>query len=176
MILSKKALTYAPEGCIIIIEKRKKKERNLTTMTWNDFEKNYKFKGFTEDQFKAYSNNYSKFTGKHVSDDNNHVVVRVAWNNIIKTRYGFAMIIDRNHVVFGKNWQLWGNGQWNEDIVVSFNRQFFNIKEFGDFEEFAEEGDIKSFDDLVEMAKAQEKQDMFVGESNTFINKFFALA
>lgn len=90
-------------------------------MTWNDFEKNYKFKGFTQDQFKAYSNNYSKFTGKHVSDDNNHVVVRVAWNNIIKTRYGFAMIIDRNHVVFGKNWQLWGNGQWNEDIVVSFN-------------------------------------------------------
>ncbi|WP_261372858.1 hypothetical protein [Lactobacillus jensenii] len=151
------------------MKRERKKERNLTSMTWNDFEKNYKFKGFTEDQFKAYSNNYSKFTGKHV-------VVRVAWNNIIKTRYGFAMIIDRNHVVFGKNWQLWGNGQWNEDIVVSFNRQFFSIKEFGDFEEFAEEGDIKSFDDLVEMAKAQEKQDMFVGESNTFINKFFALA
>lgn len=83
------------------------------------------------------------------------------------------MIINRNHVVFGKNWQLWGNGQWNEDIVVSFNRQFFKIKEFGDFEEFAEESDIKSFDDLVEMAKAQEKKDMFVGESNTFINKFF---
>lgn len=52
-------------------------------------------------------NNY--FTADRVSEDESKIIVKVADSNLIETRYGYALILDRTHVVFIKGWAVSSN-------------------------------------------------------------------
>ena len=107
---------------------------------------NYRFEGLN---WKEKSNKY--MTMNRVSEDEDKVVISVSTDSLIKTRYGYAFILDRTHVVFLKDWQVDMNYFANE---VLLNRDFFNVKEWGTHDEYDDEEDL-SFEKYVEVAKAQ---------------------
>lgn len=132
-------------------------------LKFGDFDANYTFKGFAPEQFRKYSKQYAYLLGSHVSADGNNVVIKIAPSHVIPTRFGYAIIVDANRVVFIKEWQVWGTSFKDGSYIVSFNRQFYQVKEWGDHSEnFGEYDDINdsafgNFDNLVKLAKEQEE-------------------
>lgn len=123
----------------------------------SEFDANYTFKGFEPSQFKKVSNKYVELVGKHVSDDNNQAIIKVADSQYFQTKYGFALIVDAKHVVFFKSWQLFGEDS-HGNVFINFNRNYYTVKEFGDFSDnFGEGSDIETFDGVVALAKEQEE-------------------
>ncbi len=124
----------------------------------SDFDMNYKYKGFIEEQFKPTSRKFMKLTGHHVSPDENNAVIVVGDNNIFKTPYGYAIILNAEHVVFVKDWQVWGMTR-NGDYIINLNREFYKVKEWGDFSEnFGYEKDnlLFTFEGVLTVAREQE--------------------
>lgn len=111
---------------------------------FNDF----RFAGLN---YKEASNKY--LTMKRVSDDENKIVVKVAGSNIVKTKFGYALILNYNHVVFLKNWQV---DQNFFGIEVLLDREHFLVKKFGEFEDFDDDNQYLSFDEWVKVAKEQD--------------------
>ena len=132
-------------------------------LKFGDFDANYTFKGFATEQFSKYSNQYVELRGAHVSEDGNNAVVKISSNHVIPTRYGYAIIVDAKRVVFIKHWQVWGTSFKDGSYIISFNRQFYQVKEWGDHSEnFGEYDDINdssfgNFDNLAKLAKEQEE-------------------
>lgn len=123
--------------------------------------KNYtKFEGLN---YKHLSNKY--LTMNRVSQDNNKIVVKFASDHLLKTKYGYALILNRTHVVFLKEWQV--NISYY-GIEVLLERETFNVKEWGEFSDFDDTTDLLSFDNLVEIAK---QQDNTYDENGFKINK-----
>ena len=109
---------------------------------------NFKFDGL---HHTSQSNKY--FTMNRVSDDENKIVVKVAETSVLKTKYGYALILDFNHVVFLKQWQVSDNWYGTE---VLLSREYFNVKEWGEFDEFGEAAeDELTFDYWLNVAKEQ---------------------
>lgn len=113
-------------------------------------------KNFNEFRFEGL--NYSKDSNKYytmnrVSDDETKIVVKVADNHLIKTKYGYALILDHSHVVFLKDWQVDQNWFGNE---VLLNKEFWNVKEWGNHDEFDNDEENLNFDRWLEVAKEQE--------------------
>ncbi|MBS4751121.1 hypothetical protein KG091_08540 [Carnobacteriaceae bacterium zg-ZUI78] len=134
----------------------------------NEFEKNYTYKGFKEEQFRPISNKFIELHGSHVSEDNNNAVIKIAGSQLLETRYGYGFIIDAHHVVFIKHWQLWGKSRQEDAYLINLNREYFKIKEWGDFSDtFSDNSDIKTFDDIVSLARAQE---VFYNENKKSFN------
>ncbi|MGY3725662.1 hypothetical protein SAMN05421767_1587 [Granulicatella balaenopterae] len=127
---------------------------------FTNFLANYKYKGFTDDgQIVNVSNRFNKLLGSHVSADENNVVVRVGSNHIRKTKYGYLLIVDAHHVVFFKDWQNWGHPKRCNSFIINFNREFYKVKEYGDFSEFFSDEpseELSSFDGLIKLAREQE--------------------
>lgn len=119
-------------------------KRNEQKQQWNE----YRFEGLN---LRLCSNKY--LTMNRVSEDKNKIVVKVAENNIFKTKYGYALIINRTKVVFVKDWQVSDN--WFGIEVMLF-RDYFNVKEFGEHQEFGNDETYASFDEWVKVAIAQE--------------------
>lgn len=117
-------------------------------MTKKDFNK-FRFEGLDP---KQKSNKY--MTMKRVSDDNNKIVVRVGESHLQPTKYGYALVLDRKHVVFLKPWQVDENYFANE---VMLNREYFNVKEWGDWEDFSEEPQNLEFESWLKVAKEQQE-------------------
>lgn len=92
------------------------------------------FRNFLIDglELKTISNNYSVFT-KTVSDDKNKIVVRVSDEHLLETKYGYALILDEETVVFLKEWQVERN-YFNNVVILS--RQYFNPKKWGTHSDF----------------------------------------
>ena len=88
----------------------------------------FRFSGL---EYRSKSNKY--YTMNRVSEDENKIVVKVADDHLIKTQYGYALILDYSHVVFLKDWQVSCNYFGNE---VLLQREFFNVKEWGKHDEF----------------------------------------
>lgn len=80
------------------------------------------------------SNKY--LTMNRVSKDGNKIVVKVAENQLIPTKYGYALILDRTHVVFVKSWQVSQNWFGNEVILT---KEFFNVKVWGEHNDFLDD-------------------------------------
>lgn len=109
------------------------------------------------------SNKY--LTMDRVSADETKIVVKVADSHILPTKYGYALILDENHVVFLKSWQVSSNYFGNE---VLLNKEFFQVKEWGDFSnEFGSNEENLIWDTWVEIAK---DQDALVDEDGFKIN------
>lgn len=93
-------------------------------------------------------------TMNRVSNDKNKIILNVSNNELIKTVYGYAFIIDRTHVVFLKDWQVNINCFKNEILLL---RDDFKIKKWGIHKEFSnEDKEDLTFDDYLEIALFQD--------------------
>ena len=108
----------------------------------------FRFSGL---EYRSKSNKY--YTMNRVSEDENKIVVKVADDHLIKTQYGYALILDYSHVVFLKDWQVSCNYFGNE---VLLQREFFNVKERGKHDEFELNEKNLNYDYWLEAAKAQD--------------------
>lgn len=86
------------------------------------------------------------------------IVVKVADNHLIPTKYGYALVLDRSHVVFLKDWQVDVNWFGNEVLI---NRDFWNVKEWGTHDAFVENEEALTFEHWLRAAK---EQDDFINE------------
>lgn len=120
------------------------KQISKKTAEFNDF----RFEGLN---WRVQTNKY--YTMDRVSADESKIVVKVGDSHIISTRFGYALILDVNHVVFLKDWQVSQNYYGSE---VLLQKSFFNVKEWGDFEDFDEEPQNLSFERWLGIAKLQE--------------------
>lgn len=113
--------------------------------------------------YRDKSNKY--FTMDRVSADKNKIVVKVADEHLLPTKYGFALILDCSHVVFIKDWQVDRNYYGNE---VMLTKEYFNVKEWGDFSDFGEEPENLKWDTWLDTAK---EQDSLVDEDGEKMNR-----
>lgn len=114
--------------------------------------------------FKDKSNKY--FTMDRVSADESKIVVKVSDSHLQPTKYGYALILDATHVVWLKDWQVSRNFFGNE---VLLNKEYFNVKEWGDFsDEFGEEPQNLEWETWLETAK---EQDNLKDDEGNNINK-----
>ena len=112
----------------------------------NDFNE-FRFKGL---DYRKFSNKY--LTMKRISDDETKVVIKVDDVHLLETRYGYAFILDKKHVVFLKEWQVNRNFYGNE---VLLDKDYFQVKEWGDFENFLEDEKALDYSEYVGIAKEQ---------------------
>lgn len=116
-------------------------------MAKKDFN-NFRFEGLNH---REQSNKY--FTMDRINADETKIVVKVADEHLLKTQYGYALILDNAHVVFIKAWQVSENYFGNEVLLT---KEFFTVKEWGDFSEhFDSEEDMLVWETWVQIAKEQ---------------------
>lgn len=120
--------------------KMSKKEREF-----NDF----RFEGL---EWSEQSNKY--LTMKRVSKDENRIVVKVGDAHLIQTRFGYALILDRTRVIFLKDWQVSRNYYGNEILLT---REYFNVKEWGEHNDFEDKDQYTNFNEWVAIAKEQDE-------------------
>lgn len=112
----------------------------------NDFN-NFRFEGLNWYQC---SNKY--YSMDRVSADESKIVVKVGESHILKTKFGYALILDYSHVVFLKDWQVSDN---YFGVEVLLQKEFFTVKEWGTFDDFGDEPDNLDYNTWLEAAKAQ---------------------
>lgn len=120
------------------------KKISIKAKDFND----YRFKDLDWHQI---SNNYISM--KRVSADESKIVVKVADSHILSTQFGYALILDNKHVVFLKSWQVSINYY---GIEVLLQKDFFNVKEWGQFDDFGDEPQNLSFNEWLKAAQAQQ--------------------
>ncbi len=99
------------------------------------------------------SNKY--LTMNRVSDDENKVVVKVGTDHLLKTKYGFALILNSTHVVFLKDWQVDINYFGNEVLI---DKDYWLVKEWGDFSDaFDDSEDNLKFEKWLSVANIQQE-------------------
>lgn len=107
----------------------------------------YRFEGLN---YTDASNKY--YTMERVNLDETKIVVKVANSHLLKTKFGYALILDYDHVVFLKNWQVNINYFGCEVLLT---KEFFNVKNWGEFSDFGEEKENLEWSTWVDVAKAQ---------------------
>lgn len=137
----KKVLHYT--SIYEIIQSRKGKEEVNIKKEFNDF----RFEGL---DYKEASNEY--FTMNRVSEDETKIIVKVDLEHLIQTKYGFALILDNTRVVFLKDWQVDINYFGNEILLT---KEYFNVKVWGNHEEFEENDSNCEWETLLTAAKTQ---------------------
>lgn len=124
------------------------KEVGKNKKDFNDF----RFAGLN---WRQQSNKY--LTMDRVSEDETKIVVKVADAHLSETKYGYALILDYSHVVFLKSWQVSKNYYGNEVLLT---KEFFNVKEWGEHEEFSDEPENLKFEEWLKTAKSQNEKDV----------------
>jgi len=90
---------------------------------------------------------------KRVNKEETRVVVKVAEEHVFPTQWGWALILDVNHVVFLRPWQVDVNYFGCEVLI---EKTYFKPKEWGNFPSFGENPDNLIWDKWVAAAKAQD--------------------
>lgn len=98
------------------------------------------------------SNNY--YTMKRVSDDEKKIMVAVGIDHLVKTKYGYALVLDRTHVVFIKDWQVDINF-FNNEVILT--KEYFNVKEWGEHDFFSDNEEALNWEYWLNGAKAQDE-------------------
>lgn len=112
----------------------------------------FRFEGL---KCREVSNKY--FTMSRVSEDENKIIVKVDDSHIVKTRYGYALILNAEYVLFLKEWQVDQNYYGNE---VLLNKEFFIPKKWGDFSlDFEYEEDNLDWNEWLNTAIAQNNEE-----------------
>lgn len=114
--------------------------------TFNDF----KFAGL---DYKEASNKY--LTMKRINAEETKCVVKIAPEHLIKTKFGWALILDRTHVIFLKDWQVSVSNYYGIEVLL--DKIHFLVKNWGVHEEFADDEEFLNFEKWVEIAKAQDE-------------------
>lgn len=121
----------------------------------------YRFEGL---DYTSQSNKY--FTMKRYNKEETKIIVNVGESHLIETKYGYALILDYSHVVFLKSWQVNVNYFGNE---VLLQKDFFNVKEWGNHDEFSEIPENLNWETWVNVAKAQEASIDEEGLRNNYV-------
>lgn len=95
----------------------------------------------------------SHWSMKRISDDESKIIVDVAPEQIFGTKYGFGLILDRTHVCFVKDWNVLA-GMYGHTLVV-LSKQYFKAKEFGERDDYADDGYNCTWDAWLMAAKRQ---------------------
>ena len=124
--------------------------------------------------FEQASNKYCEIT-RRVNDDETKILVNVDASQVFPTRYGFGMVVGRNHVVWLKDWQVIQVADWwlteftKGCYQVLLNKDYYKVaestREFEDItvgdcasdSEFEKANGYHSWEDMVAIAKAQEE-------------------
>lgn len=110
---------------------------------------------------RRHSNKYLELD--RINEDETKIVVNVGESHLIPTLYGYALILDRTHVVFLKEWQV--NINWF-GCEVMLMKKFFLVKEWGEHEDFIEEITNLNWDTWLNAAKVQCDEDEYGCKSN----------
>lgn len=111
------------------------------------------FNNFRFEGLKAVQSSNKYLTMNRVSEDETKIVVKVADEMVFATKYGYGLILDDKHVVFLKSWQVSDNYYGTE---VLLNREYFNVKEWGDNPDYADNVQNLNFEHWLETAKVQD--------------------
>lgn len=111
---------------------------------FNDF----RFSGLN---YNSISNNY--YSMKRVNEEENKIVIKVGDAHLIETKFGYALILNYDHVVFLKEWQVDKNYFGNEVILT---KEYFIPKKWGEHTEFTDEEENLKFDTWLKVAKEQQ--------------------
>ncbi len=124
---------------------------------FNDF----RFAGFN---YMNWSNKYL-IVKERVASDKKRIIVKVSENQLVKTQYGYALILDASRVVFLKDWQVNINFY---GVEVILDEKYFNVKEWGEWFDYGKNDENCSF---AEWLKTAEEQDALVDEDGDKLNK-----
>lgn len=110
----------------------------------------YRFEGL---HFRKCSNKY--LTMNRVSENEQKIVVKIGEDHLIRTKFGYALVLDRTHVVFVKDWQVSKNYYGNEILL---DKNYFDVKVWGNHELFfdSETGEEFCFEHWLETARIQQ--------------------
>lgn len=115
------------------------------------------FNEFRFDGLKCREVSNKYFTMSRVSEDENKIIVKVNDSHIVKTRYGYALILNAEYVLFLKEWQVDQNYYGNE---VLLNKEFFIPKKWGNFSlDFEFEEDNLDWNEWLNTAIAQNNEE-----------------
>ena len=121
---------------------------------FNDF----RFEGL---DYRNCSNKY--YTMNRISENEEKIVVKVGDSHLIQTLYGYALVLDKTRVVFLKKWQVSQNWFGNEVLI---DKNYWQVKIWGNHEDFEDTDENLSFEFWLNIAKEQSKLD----EDGTRIN------
>ena len=113
-------------------------------------------KNFDDFRFGSLNYKYTQLmylTMDRFSKNENHIVVKVDEEHLIKTTYGYALVLDATRVVFLKNWQVSMNYYGNEVLLV---RDYFVVKDWGEHYDFDTDDNYITYDSWVSIAKIQQ--------------------
>lgn len=96
---------------------------------------------------------------RRFNESEDKIVVKVEDNHLIETKYGYALILDNTHVVFIKSWQVNQNWFGNE---VYLTKEYFNVKEWGEHEEFGIGDQELTWNYWLNVAKIQQENENIV--------------
>lgn len=121
-----------------------------------------KTEGFNDFRFSGL--NWFEQTNKYlsmerVSKDESKIVVKVDANMIKETKFGYALILDMNHVVFLKPWQVSDNYY---GVEVLLNNEFWEVKEWGNFTDYGVNEENYEFDNWKAVAIEQQETENIV--------------
>lgn len=117
----------------------------LKDMGFNDYR-------FFDLNYQDYSSSY--FTMDRINDTSDKIVVNVDKSHLQETKYGYALILDHNHVVFLKPWQVSCNYYGNEVLLIE---KYWVVREWGTWEDFSENSSRLIFNHWLEVAHNQQE-------------------
>lgn len=140
-----------------IVEKKERKTFSQYLKEQDSKDKAYFFGG--EDNYKMTTAKY--FTFKHYQSDDK---IMITTKNVRywKNRDCYVMYVGNDKVIYLKEWQIRPVRQWNDGNevkgnIVKLDRKYFKVYNAPQNDDFAFDEE-ESFDDLVKVAKKQDKE------------------
>lgn len=80
-----------------------------------------------------------------LSEDESKIVVKVGDSHLLKTKFGYALILNAEYVVFIKDWQVDRNNYGNEVLLT---KEYFIPQKWGDFSDEFEDDEENLSDNV----------------------------
>lgn len=113
-------------------------------MSFNDFR-------FGDLGYYNWSNQYFRINNR-VNEAKDKIIVKVDDSNLIQTMWGYAVILDATRVVFVKFWQV---SHGCEGTEVMLTKQYFNVKTWGNHDNFGADDEACTWDYWLNVAESQ---------------------
>ena len=144
----------------------------ICTRRANTLEKDYFMKEMKSYDDKANSFNEFRFGGLNfetledksltmdrVSEDESRVVIRMHEDHLFVSKFGFGLYLDTTNGVWLKKWQASVNKDKTE---VMLSKDFFKVTQFPVDDDLTENGEIKTWDDVLALARKQQDEGLKV--------------
>lgn len=93
---------------------------------------------------------------RRVAEGGGRILVDVAPEQLFQTMYGYALILDRTHVAFVKDWCVL-DGEWGS-VLVLLDQRYFVPKEFGEHDGYGDDPDNLEWRAWLAAATAQAEE------------------